>query len=92
MAKNIKKQLVFSKELLDLAEHKARKFGISFGEYLRLLIINDSEKGVDYEYHTTPEEEDSIKKSLEDYAAGRYKILKTDKDIHEFMENQNNEL
>ena len=86
MYQSIKKQLVFSKNLIEIAEKRANKFGITFGEYLKMLIVNDSKEDIDYSLRVTSDENYQVKESLSEYQSGNYKSLKNKKDIKKFMQ------
>ncbi|MBI2356730.1 hypothetical protein HYV12_01625 [Candidatus Dojkabacteria bacterium] len=85
MQDKIVKQMVFPGRLAKLIEGKAKRFGVSFAEYLRHLAIKDIETD---EYEILDEEtEKEVGKALEDYRKGNYITLKTKKDIDDFYLN-----
>lgn len=88
MAKSIKKQLVFSKELLNKGERRAKKFGISFGEYLRYLVIKDIALDIDSEEleNVSEEIEESIGIALTEIKQGRYGVLDSEEAITKFVD------
>lgn len=72
------KQITFSNILLKNAMNKAKKLGVSFPEYVRHLIIKDTELEVDI---LTQEEEKRVSVALKDFKNGLYDIAKSDEEI-----------
>ena len=91
MAKTVKKQLVFSEELLTKGESRARKYGISFGEYLRYLILRDVEKDMERgnRDYVSNEIEESIGIALKDVRRGEYGVLDSQESIERFVDSLN---
>jgi len=83
----IQKLITFSPKLYELLEKKAQKIGVSFPEYIRGLAVNDIKKSIEYIPFITQEEEEGIRKSLQDIDKGRFVVLEKDKDIDEHFKN-----
>ncbi len=83
MQDKIVKQMVFPGRLAKLIESKAKRFGISFAEYLRHLAIKDIETE---EYEILDEKtEKELGKAFEDYRKGDYVVLKDSKSIDTYF-------
>lgn len=84
MSKSVKKQLVFSKELLSRGENKAKSYGISFGEYLRYLVVKDT--SMDGQGLLSDDLENSIGVAFEEYKNGEVGELNSREDIDKFVD------
>lgn len=88
MAKlEITKQVPLSKQLLAAAEKRIEQLGVKFPEYIRHLIIQDTNMmsgGIEY---VTKQEEFDIAASLRDVKRGRVQTMKTDEEIDEYVDN-----
>lgn len=82
------RQITFSNILLKNAMNKAKKLGVSFPEYVRHLIINDTELEVDI---LTEEEEKRVAVALKDYENGLYDTAKSDEEIEGLFKQYNDE-
>ncbi len=82
------KQITFSNILLKNAMNKAKKLGVSFPEYIRHLIINDTELEVDI---LTEEEEKRVAVALKDYENGLYDKAKSDDEIEDLFKQYDDE-
>lgn len=87
MATSIKRHITFDPVLMSRAERRARQYGVNFPEYIRMLIVNDTKPVSEepMEYIDDPEINREIGKSLEEYAQGKYKTLKSPKEIDEYL-------
>lgn len=72
------KQIKFSKRLAQQAELKAKEIGVSFNEYVRHLVVNDTNGYVEV---ATPEMEKDINEALRDRAEGRYTVLRNKEEV-----------
>lgn len=80
---SITKQIVFPKKLIDLAQTKIDKLGINLPEYVRYLILRDTEDMLQEMPLLDDETIAAVGRSWDDYAAGRYTVLKDAADIDE---------
>lgn len=80
----IVKHMVFPSKLASQIEMRAKRFGISFAEYLRHLAIKDLES--EYVEIADIEHEKVIEESMEDYKKGNYVTVKNAKDIDELFD------
>lgn len=85
--KSIPKLITFSAELYQLVLDKAKRLGLSFGEYVRILAVNDVKKEVESIPMVDEETEQRIGESLAAYKRGEYTVLKTDEDIRKHFKN-----
>ncbi|MBI4009296.1 hypothetical protein HY357_03615 [Candidatus Roizmanbacteria bacterium] len=85
--KSVPKLITFSSELYRLVLDKAKRLGLSFGEYVRVLVVNDVKKEVESIPMVDEETEKRIGESLKDYREGKYTVLKSDKDIENYFKN-----
>ena len=77
----IQKLITFSPQLFESIEKKAKKLGISFPEYIRVLAVNDIKTIVENLPLVDEETEKHIARSMQDVKQGKYTVLKDDKDI-----------
>ena len=70
-----------------MADDKAQKMGVSFPEYVRHLLLNSVQTEINNQYLLSEREETSIGRSLNDIKKGDYSVLKTTKDINDFVDN-----
>ena len=75
--RSIQKLITFSPELYQLTLTRAKRFGLSFPEYIRILTVNDIKKETENIPFVDAETEKGIGKSLEDLKKGRYVTLST---------------
>lgn len=85
--KSVQKLITFSPQLYQLVLNKAKRLGLSFAEYLRLMAVNEVKKEVEALPVVDEETEKRIGESFEAYKRGEYKLLKTDKDIKKHFKN-----
>lgn len=87
MAKlEITKQVPLSKQLSEAAERRIKELGVKFPEYIRHLIIQDTNMmrgGIEY---VTKQEELDIAASLRDVRRGKVHTMKTDEEIDEYVD------
>ena len=76
------KQITFSVGLLELAEKKAEKFGITFPEFVRHVIINNVADDLPVEYLDEKTSKE-VGEALEEYKQGKGTKLKSKKEIRE---------
>lgn len=70
--KRVQKLITFSPQLHQLVELNAKKIGLSFPEYIRILAVNDVKKEVEKELMVSEASEQRIGKSLKDIKKGRF--------------------
>ena len=78
MATAVKRHITFDPVLNQRAERRARQYGVNFPEYIRILVVNDTQPMIDHHIETLndPELEESLEKALEDLKEGRIKEIK----------------
>lgn len=77
------KQIKFSKILALKAEGNAKEKGLTFGEYIRHLVVNDTDLPVE---RLDQETEKNVIKSLNDYSKGRYNVLRNKDEIKKYFD------
>lgn len=84
--KVVKKQMTFPTALADSIEIKAKKYGFTFPEYVRHLLLNSLElqDSSDVEY-ADAETEAMIEQAHKEYESGNYVTLKTKEDIENYL-------
>ncbi len=90
--KSVQKFITFSPELYQLATSKAQLFGFSVAEYVRHLIANDVKTEATDIPMVDAQTEQQIGHALEDYKAGKYTTLKTDKEINAYFDNLDDQI
>lgn len=78
----IQKLITFSPHLYIMLEEKAKKLGVAFPEYIRMLAVSDIKKQVEELPMVDEETEKQIGKSLKDLKTGKYTIIKTAKELN----------
>lgn len=81
---SVTKQIVFPKKMVDLVQIKLNQLGINLPEYVRYLILKDTE-GLLSTPMLDEETEKAVGRSLEDISAGRYTTLSTDEEIDNYL-------
>ncbi len=81
MSNSINRQITFTSTLLQTAQARASQLGVSFTEYIRGLVVEDTKQLVDDVPMVDPETEKQIGRSFKDYEKGNYTTLKSEKDI-----------
>lgn len=84
-SKSIQKLITFSPELYSLVVTKAKRIGVSFPEYIRVLLVNDIKEEVEAIEMVDEETEKAIGQSLKDFKEGRYTTLRSKKDIENYF-------
>lgn len=87
----ITKQIVFPSHLAKNAEMRAEELGISFPDYVRYLIINDTDLASQRTLRLSKEVTGDILKARGNYASGEYSTLSTDDEIDRFVSNARDE-
>lgn len=78
----VQKLITFSPQLYKFMEKKAKKIGVSFPEYIRVLAVNDIKDMIDENLPMVSEnEEKQIMQSLQDIKRGRYTIINNNKEL-----------
>jgi len=85
--KSVQKLITFSPQLYQLVLNKAKRLGLSFAEFLRLVAVNEVKKEVEEIPMVDEETEKRIGESLKAYKEGRFKSLKTNKEIDDYFKN-----
>lgn len=70
--KTISKLITFSPTLYKLSRQRAEALGISFQEYIRHLLVNDTKDGLEL---VSSDEEAQVAQSTKDFEAGKYTRL-----------------
>ncbi len=83
--KGIQKLITFSTQLYRTVDQKARRIGLSFPEYIRVLAVNDIKVGIEDVPMVDEDTEKQIGQSLKDYEEGRYTTVRTKKELHEHL-------
>jgi hypothetical protein len=78
----ITKQVPLSKQLLNVAERRIEELGVKFPEYVRHLILMDTQN-IQY---LSDKQEKALLSSLRDVKEGRTKALKGKEEIKEYFE------
>lgn len=82
---NVRKQLVISQRLYEIAEEKVSKLGITFPEYIRHLIVSDN-KDLSEELPVVDiSTEESIKNAIADYEKGHFDNLTSEEEINDYI-------
>lgn len=76
------KQITFSKQLLKKAEIKALEFGLTFNEYVRHLVVNDTTGSYPMVSEQT---EKAIADSLHDISEGEYTTLSSPLEVKNYF-------
>lgn len=84
--KSIQKLITFSPELHQLVMKRAKRFGLSLPEYIRILAVNDTKSEAEAIPMVDEETEKRIGESLEAYKQGEYITLKTKSDIKKYLD------
>lgn len=84
-SKSIQKLITFSPELYSLVMSKSKRIGVSFAEYIRVLLVNDIKEEVEAIEMVDEKTEKAIGQSLKDFKEGRYTTIKTEKDLKKFL-------
>ena len=77
----VQKLITFSPQLYELIERNAKKLGISFPEYIRVLAVNDVKKAVEEAMYLDKETEEQVAKSLKDAQKGDYTKVVTEDEL-----------
>ena len=85
--KSVQKLITFSPQLYQLVLNKAKRLGLSFAEFLRLVAVNEVKKEVEEIPMVDEETEKRIGESLKAYKEGRFKSLKKNKEIDDYFKN-----
>ena len=85
--KRIQKLITFPKELYSLVMNKANRIGMTFPEYVRILVVNDLKGKLDSIPMVSAKTEKNIENSFEALKQGQYTELKTIKDIKNYFKN-----
>lgn len=80
---SVQKLITFSPQLYDLVEKKAKKLGLTFPEYIRLLAVNDIKNMVEDNPFVDTKTEKHIAHSIKNINSGKYTILNSSKDIED---------
>lgn len=81
------KQIGFSSEMYAQLQKRAKELGMSFAAYMRMLAKIDLTKTEEEISMVDEETEKQIGRSLADYKAGKYTVLKTKEDIINHFKN-----
>lgn len=85
----VKKQMTFPTALADTLEGRAKKYGFTFPEYVRHLLLQsvelDDSSEVEY---LDPATEALVAESMKQYERGEYITLRTTKEIEDFFLNR----
>ena len=85
--KSVQKLITFSPQLYQLVLNKAKRLGLSFAEFLRLVAVNEIKKEVEEIPMVDKETEKRIGESIAAYKRGQYTVLETDEDIRKHFKN-----
>ena len=85
MSNSITKQITFTPTLIYTALLRARLLGISFPEYIRNLIVQDTKDSTDKSPLIYKNTEKYIRKALKDFKKGNFITLKTDNEIDDYF-------
>lgn len=83
---SITKQVVFSEDLVGKAEERAQSLGITFPEYVRFLIVQDTKQVTEQEWILNSPTAQEIIKSVAAHKAGDFRTLGSDKDIDSYID------
>lgn len=88
MGSTVKKHIGIPQELFALLCAKAQRFGVSAPEYIRHLIINDTQQMAEEKIEILENEEliSSIGVGLEEAKKGKGKALRSKKDISNYLD------
>ncbi|MDE2024937.1 MAG: hypothetical protein KGJ07_00410 [Patescibacteria group bacterium] len=81
----IQKLITFSPQLYELIERNAKKIGVSFPEYIRILAVNDVRQASDTIPYVDEETEERIGRSLKDIKNGKYTTVSTKEELEKFL-------
>ena len=83
--KHIQKLITFPDPLYKKVKNRADKIGMSFSEYIRMVIFLYTR--ADFDNYELLDEETSreVEKSMKDFKEGRYVTLEPGQDLHEFL-------
>jgi hypothetical protein len=79
------KLIGFPEPLYKLASKQVKKFGISFSEYLRMLVIQDVLNKNNQIEMVDEDTEKRIGESVEDFKHGRYTVIKGHEELEKYF-------
>ncbi len=84
--KHNQKLITFPDPLLKAANKKAKKIGLSFSEYMRMLVFLDNR--ADFEEYEILDKETSkgVEQGMKDIKEGRFVTIEPGQDIAEFLD------
>lgn len=85
--KSIQKQIAFSPQLYSLLLSRARRFGLTFTDFIRVVLVNEVKEETDDLPMVDKETEKMIGKSLKAYKEGRYTTITTKKELTDYLNN-----
>lgn len=85
--KSVQKLITFSPQLYQLVLNKAKRLGLSFAEFLRVMAVNEVKKEVEEIPFVDEETEKRIGESLKAYQNGQYREIKTDEELKNYLDN-----
>jgi hypothetical protein len=77
---SVSRTITFTEDMLENGELVAKRYGVSFPEYVRNLVFNDTRQLLGVEILDEKIERE-IAESMRDYENGDCTVLKTDKNI-----------
>jgi ABC-type transport system involved in Fe-S cluster assembly fused permease/ATPase subunit len=83
----VQKLITFSPQLYENVFAKARQLGLSFGEYIRHLAVIDIKDEIAPLEFVDKETEKRIGQSLKDLKAGRFTVIKDEKELNTHLNN-----
>ncbi|OGK25589.1 hypothetical protein A2954_01340 [Candidatus Roizmanbacteria bacterium RIFCSPLOWO2_01_FULL_37_12] len=83
--KSVQKLITFSPQLYQLVLNKAKRLGLSFAEFLRVMAVNEVKKEVESIPMVDEETEKRIRESLEAYRKGQYTEIRTDEELKKYL-------
>ena len=84
--KRIQKHIGFSPSVIEVAEKKAERFGMTFPEYVRFLVLGDVRTEMEQVEVLEGEELESFIRGIEDYKAGRTTKFKNAKEAVKYLQ------
>lgn len=82
----VQKLITFSPQLYQLIERNAKKIGLSFPEYIRMLAANDVKEVAANITLIDPKTEFEIGKSLEDIKNKKYTVVDSDEELDKHLQ------